>query len=189
MSTRYQKPGSVCRIGLQTSGGSMHPYLELFQAASVIVVKCIADFSGIFFTEVKLLQHTSTHAALCVVHSWGSHQRAGGGLYQGCRLFCFFGSRRKIWKSLDQIKPDFTLSYIDCMPEKIWFAFFFFCLDKKNEEKPFRLYAVEHFFHNGLPRDKAFRFSFCCGVLNLIYGIAKMVWGSLFNTPACLARE
>lgn len=111
-------------------------------------------------------------------------------------FFCFFGSNRKIWKSLDQIKPDFTLSYIDCMPEKIWFAFFFLLWHnkdfflKKEREKPFRLYAVEHFFHTGLQRDKGFWFSFCyCGVLNLIYGVAKMVWGSLFNTPACLARE
>lgn len=46
------------------------------------------------------------------------------------------------------------------------------------------------FFQTGLPRDKDFLFSICyCGVLNLIYGVAEMVWGSLFNTPACLARE
>lgn len=166
MSTRYQKPGSVCRTGLQTSRGSTHPYLEPFHVASVTVVKCIADFSGIFFTEPKLLQHVSTHAALCVVHSWGSHQRAGGGLYQGYRLLCFFGSHRKIWKSLDQIKPDFTHSYIDCMPEKIWFAFFFFFGITKFffilffKEKPFRLYAVEHFFILACHATRIFDFLF-----------------------------
>lgn len=69
MSTRYQKPGSVGGTGLQASGGSVGPYLEQFRAASVVAVKCIADFLGIFFTEVKLLQHMSTQAALCVVHS------------------------------------------------------------------------------------------------------------------------
>lgn len=39
----------------------------------------------------------------------------------------------------------------------------------------FRLYAVEHFFHTDLPRNKGFQFSFsyCC-VLCLIYGVAKM---------------
>lgn len=47
----------------------MHPYLEQFRAASVTAVKGIADFAGIFFTEVKLLQHMSTQAALSVVHS------------------------------------------------------------------------------------------------------------------------
>lgn len=63
------RTGSVCRTGLRTSGGSMHPYLEPFHAASVTGVNCIVDVYGIFFKEVKLLQLMSKHAALCVVHS------------------------------------------------------------------------------------------------------------------------
>lgn len=89
-----------------------------------------------------------------VVHSWDIHQRAGSRVYHDCNFVCFFGYHRKIWKSLNQIKPDFTLSHVDCI-SKIWFAFLWFGIRKNTRRHRFEIF-----------------------VLDLVSGVARLVWGS-----------
>lgn len=98
-------------------------------------------------------------------------------LYQACKLL-FFGLSQEIWKSLNQIKPDFILGLVDYMPKK-WFAFCDLALERlQNKEKRIRLNAVEHFLMLACNAKTVWNFLCYCGDLSLIYDIARLIRGS-----------
>lgn len=146
----------------------MHHYLEPFCAASVTVDMFIVDCSGILY-KIVVATHKHTYCVCVwfihevVIKEWAVDFIKAAGFFG---VF-FLAYHRKIWKSLNQIKPDFTLSYIDCMPEKMvcFFCFGITKIKKKIKKNPSGSILCSIFFILACHATKVFDFLFVIVVI------------------------